>query len=249
MKILKISVLLSLTICFFTLKSCKKNNYICTYRRILKKIKSNSINKKDENGKTELDYACHFGRVFLIKQLLKYTELSIYNNKKLMLEVYTNSKISKKNKRKIIKLLLAFGADIDFQDTSQGNKTLLMYAAINLDKKLVKYLISLFADVNLQDDNGNTALIHALQWSSSKKNNVIKELLYKSDINIKNIYGQNALILSLIVRNPTVALEIVHNLDINLKHKDNAGNTALSLARKRKYINIEKLIYQTIDSI
>lgn len=98
------------------------------------------------------------------------------------------------SKKKVIKLLLEFGADPNAKDMSHhdddeyGQQSALHHATYNDNKSLVKLLLDNGANPNIQDLEGNTPIVEPMNYDYNKS---IVELLLKhgADINCKNKKG------------------------------------------------------------
>lgn len=107
-------------------------------------------------------------------------------------------------------------------------------------------------DVNYRNENGLTSLMIAIK---NKNEEIIDLLLYKSDINIKNIMGNNALIIALdskkfcYKKNTIEKILKVENLDVTSKNI--RGDTALMFACYYGDSEIVKkiLAHDTFDDI
>jgi len=102
---------------------------------------------------------------------------------------------SKNGLEKIVKLLLSMGADVNIQSYSSYNS--LLFASIKNHVNIAELLINAGININAQCGYYNrTALIEAIVGSTSSNNmNMIKFLvLNNADINIKDKYGNTALI-------------------------------------------------------
>lgn len=73
---------------------------------------------------------------------------------------------------KILKLLIAKGADVNIRDKDENNATLLMNVCEDDNFELVKILLEAGANPNLKDEDGETAM-------QKTKSEEIKQLLKK----------------------------------------------------------------------
>ncbi len=140
----------------------------------------------------------------------------------------------------LIKLLVTYGANIDFQD--ENGETALMHAAKIGEKEIVNILISLKADVNILDNQGFTALTNTLVCNNNldianilishgADTNIVKEgfpstLIVIADSEV-NLYNQ---------------VEFLLNNRANIDFQDVDGNTALIYAVQQNLEDIVQLL-------
>ncbi|XP_059176228.1 ankyrin-3-like [Physella acuta] len=109
----------------------------------------------------------------------------------------------KNNNLDIIKLFVREKAELNtrFPKHVAGNSgTVLHLAVINRSVEIVQYLTTLDIDVNLQNDEGKTALILAAELGLSEC--VVALLKAKTDVNIRDAKGCNALAYAINGRSP-----------------------------------------------
>lgn len=91
----------------------------------------------------------------------------------------------------IVKLLVENGADLEYQNETADNVTVIISAAKRGSLHILEYLIKEGANINYQDKNGETALMAAV--NSDYIDNVKLLVKYKADKNLRNNDGCTAL--------------------------------------------------------
>ncbi len=210
-----------------------------------------SLNKKDANEKTALNYAESAGRKDVVRYL-KETQESLNEDFSDILEEFYDELDDPSSSGKLVVWeqykghilnIIEKGADVNLED-SDGYTPLL--TAIEEDnKKMLKLLIRAGADVNAKgkynEENGITALMMAID----KENKGIEKLLIEAgaDINTKSENGITALRIAAYVENEDmVKLLIEAGADVNAKDNDNF--TALMIAAYVKNEDIVKLLIE-----
>lgn len=139
------------------------------------------------------------------------------------------------------------------EEYKEGNITPLLYAAYECDLDMIKLLVENGANVNSRSSSGLTALM----WAVMKKNNgessvyrieeIIDYLISKgSRVNDKsydvyNLIAVNALMLATSAGNIAAVSALIKNgADVNAVASN--GATALSLAKRRMFIEIQSLL-------
>lgn len=120
---------------------------------------------------------------------------------------------------------------VNVNEKLDAGKTLLMIAAGENNVDIIKLLSSHQANVNLQDNNGKTALMFA---EKNKSHDAFKYLLSnrtaKTQIDLRDRYGQNCLMLAASNGNVIAAKQLIqHNADIECKNSF-SGWTSLCYA-------------------
>ncbi len=140
----------------------------------------------------------------------------------------------------LVKLLLERGADVNTRDVVSG-RTPLMVAVKEGKEKLVALLLAKGANPDTTNPRtGSTALIEAVVKENAA---IAKTLLAKgADVNGKaKVTGATALMHAVLKSNFDIAKMLLERgADINAKNK--WGQTALSIARRKKTPGIEKLL-------
>jgi ankyrin repeat protein len=134
--------------------------------RVLKRIKSDTLESINENGFCPLLLATYRNQnktvKFLIKQHVNVNQSS-QEGTSLLAAAY-------KNNITITKLLLKHGAIVDAQ--GKDGITALMFATQSGNKKMILLLLDSKANLSLKDNSGKTALDYA-KLSKDKEINVI----------------------------------------------------------------------------
>ncbi|AZL90014.1 ankyrin repeat protein [Megavirus baoshan] len=105
--------------------------------------------------------------------------------------------ISNKYTYDIIRILIDYGANVNFKDNIFNVTPLILacnIASKSGNNEIIYLLLERGAQINVQDNNGNTALMHACYLSNEYNNmNIIKYILEcGADIYIKNNSGETA---------------------------------------------------------
>jgi len=103
--------------------------------------------------------------------------------------MYLSESVDNKKSHELIKLLINYNVDINFQNKFQG-RTALTIASEDNNKGIVELLLKHEANPNIQDNNKMTALLYACKCGNIE----CVELLLKHGADPKNynIYGQTA---------------------------------------------------------
>jgi ankyrin repeat protein len=122
-----------------------------------------NINLQDNGGRTALDLALKKNHTAIVDFLLKRVAAA---DKESLIKAATSGDIER------VKVLIAAGADVDFQRVINGF-TALIYAAQKGYTHIVEALLRAGANVNAKNKNGHTALMRAAE----KDNPAIIEML------------------------------------------------------------------------
>ena len=150
-----------------------------------------------------------------------------------------------------IKLLVKYGADVNYQDDESSWSPLLTCTIHPINSiETIEFLIESGANVNIKNASQNTALTDIVT-ASTKINDleIIKLLIRKgSHVNCKNINGNTSLILSLYsLRNVSIRYDIIKILldnkaDIYIKNE--VGENVLDITKRKIGVNSD--IYSLI---
>lgn len=142
---------------------------------------------------------------------------------------------------------------VDFSQITERGESALIFAIKSGQYVFLRELLILKADTEIEDDFGNTAFIVATDYGHRK----MMEALYKAkaDINHTNKNGNNALTKMLSnslaeEKSQQQNLELCRDLikyGIDLSVKNKFGYTALKIARRRKFREIEKLLSENLQ--
>lgn len=148
---------------------------------------------------------------------------------------------SSAGRTEIAKLLLDYGANVNYQDKS--GYSALMWAASNGYTQIVEMLINNGADVNKQNRYGNNALILATRGNYTEIVSLLT--LHHAEINVIShldlLKGDTPLTIA--VRNKNyeiVNMFISKGADVNVKN--DYGNTALRIALERQNVEMVKIL-------
>jgi len=150
------------------------------------------------------------------------------------------------NKEEVGHLLENCCVDVNITDmNSTGNyflptHTLLMLAISCGYKEIAEMLINAGADLNMQDNRGDTALKHAVMYTSKIRATEIAEMLINAgaNVNIQDNYGTTALMYAVIYdRAEIVQMLLDAGADINVQNY--RGCTALGYLQNNQKNNQE----------
>ncbi|MBP5426773.1 MAG: ankyrin repeat domain-containing protein [Clostridiales bacterium] len=195
--------------------------------RVLKDLINESMNDKDENGKTTLMYLCEYGSD--VARLFIDNDIGI--NDRDTSGVTPLAYAMKGGNKNLVRALIWAGADLSAVDGK--GKTILMYA---IELKQDNVLMYRGLSAKGEDDEGNTALIYAI--NSGNKEIVEELLLREADINFLNKNDKTALMVAIEAGRYNIAKVLINYrlTDVNIYNEK--GETALSYAAKAKSINI-----------
>tara|TARA_Y100000780_G_C13694293_1_gene420789 strand:- start:6560 stop:8329 length:1770 start_codon:yes stop_codon:yes gene_type:complete len=148
--------------------------------------------------------------------------------------------------------ILKYNPDLNLQCDNITVLILIIYHnRIDLFNKLLQhnFKFKLNLNFNLPDKNGYTALMYSLYTKTSEMFD--KLLKYEQNINLKNINGNNILMLAIIQNNIYHIKQILNKTNIDINTSNNNNDTALSLAIKNNSLDIvqEILKYNPIINI
>lgn len=143
-----------------------------------------------------------------------------------------------------LEMLIKAGADVNQVNIFGG--TAIMHAAINGQASSITILIKHGADPNRADENKKTPLMYA---ASNGHIDAVKVLLTsKVNVNAKDSSGYAAIHAPSDSKNPKAAhlkiLELLVMAGAEINQKNDSGETALTIARKRKLVEISQKLIQ-----
>ncbi|ORY54137.1 ankyrin, partial [Neocallimastix californiae] len=150
------------------------------------------ITIKNKRGQTPAFFAINSSNKEIVKLLIR-RDTDLINNKNELGAQLLLFGVRKGNKDIIIKLLIAYGAELNSQD--QNGKTSLIYLCGNKhyfnDAETVKFILDNGADPRIQDHGGKSPLIWA---SQNKKDKVVEVLIQKgAEVNAQDQFNKTAL--------------------------------------------------------
>ena len=139
------------------------------------------------------------------------------------------------DRKEIVELLIAKGADVNAKTDNQYGDTPLHKAAWGGQKEMAELLISKGADVNAKSNGGATPL-HYTTWRGHKE--IVELLISKgADVSAKSNGGATPLHMAANQGEKEIAeLLIAKGADVNTKTDD--GDTPLDLAAKREIADL-----------
>lgn len=201
-------------------------------------IGSVDLNEIDECGYTGLHFACEYGHIKIVEELMAAganLDPMVFDSYMLPLHMAIN-----KNHTDIAKKLIEAGAKIDELTYAGACCTPLHYAILKDNPDLIKLLISKKCDVNLADElNGNTPLYIA---TTLDKVDIVKQLITAgADVNIADWDDKTPLHFAASSGFGEIALLLV-KAKADLNAKDSTGVTPLEAADKVKEDEMMKFL-------
>ncbi len=138
----------------------------------------------------------------------------------------------------IVSTLIANGAEVNSK--AKGGWSALSYASFNGHADIVKILVENGADVNVRLDDGRTPLMLATIGGNSQ---AVSVLFQKNpDVNAKDKGGATAIAFAAYLNNADIVKILLDKGAEDIKN--NAGWTALMIAKERNYSRITSLLEQ-----
>lgn len=179
-----------------------------------------SVNTKDINGDTPLNFAVRNGQIKTVKFLLDsgadLTQTDIAGRNVLMLAI-------NENQLEVVKLLLT--TNININAKSKDENTALIYACDNKNVEIVKLLLAAGAQVNIYSKN-SSALAQAVLYNEKQ----IVELLLAAGADVNAKYPGNRTILIESIRGDENIVKQILAAGADINARDKQGLTALSWA-------------------
>ncbi len=144
----------------------------------------------------------------------------------------------KKGNLPAIKRLLDKNAKVNAKDLN--GYTPLMWAARTSKNDILNLLLSHGANINVKDKRGNTPLLLAARYSKSK---VVKSLLNRIGKRVRVVYVNaqdkkgNTPLLWAVKKNKSKVVTLLLQYGANPNIRNNKGNNAWDLAKKRRKIS------------
>lgn len=143
----------------------------------------------------------------------------------------------------VVKLLLDYGADVNYQDKS--GYSALLWAASQGYTQIVEMLINKGADVNKKNVAGNSALIFATRGNHTKMVGLLT--LHHAEVNVIShlelLKGDTPLTIAVRNKNLEIVKMLISNgADVTVKN--NYEETALKIAIKNRDIEIVKILIE-----
>ncbi|TGN20045.1 ankyrin repeat domain-containing protein [Leptospira idonii] len=246
---------------FEYLKSCNSTNSEVLFQD------NSKINVKVDSGIPIISYFAKIGNLHCINKLLSLKAdinsvdsrgftpfiFSVYSNPKVMKLLLENgADISAETPNggnalilaaeignlDALKFLIERGMNINHLTKHKG--TPLMHAAIRGYSKIIEELLINGANPNLADNLNITPIMHAA--SNGHIETVTLLLKFKADVNIKDYKGYSVILApsdaSYPSENHLVIVDLLVNAGANINDRNNFGDSALSIAKKRKLFSL-----------
>lgn len=191
---------------------------------------------------TPLIVAAKGNQEAIVKLLLEYPDTEINARDYYGADALTSA--AARGYTNIIKLLLQ-APDIDINSSSYQGNTALIHAATTDEKTVAALLEAPTIDVNCQNNYGTTPLMCA---TASKKEKIVKLLLKAPgiDVNMKAKSGSTTLIWATAHNHKNIVKLLLDAPDIDIFVQNRWGNTCLTIAKEKKFVQIEELINKKI---
>ena len=136
--------------------------------------------------------------------------------------------------------LLSIGADPNL-GVKKGGESLLMKMAQKGETQLVKWLLAAGSDVNYLDTNGDSALSRAAYEGHLT---TVKALL-KVGANVNTAPRGESLLMHIVNNNDLLIAQVLINAGADVNYIDDAGRSALQIAREKGFGDLEMLLMQS----
>lgn len=206
------------------------NNYDLMIDAILKFLPDTNI--LDKNGMLPIYFLIKNNNLKYVKELVEHTNCTLTNERLFEALVicclYDNVEIFDYLYKK-----LKF--DIYISDTNGNN--LLMFTIKYGSQKLFNYLIKNEFDLNIKNNEGNNSLFFTIV---SNNYSAFKFLSNKINVNDTNVYGMNALMVSIMYNRPTIFNDLINQgANVNCFDLDNNNLYHYSILNERlEFISI-----------
>jgi ankyrin repeat protein len=141
---------------------------------------------------------------------------------------------------KLILLLLQHGADPNF-GTPAGGESAIMIAADKGETRIVKMLLAAGADVNYADSKGDAAV----SLATYKGHLTTVKVLIKAGADVNISPGGESLLMRTVSDNDLLLSQVLIAAGADVNFATPEGNTALKIAAKSNYRDIEMLLIQS----
>jgi len=159
-----------------TILDAAQGNNIDMIEELISDNPNIDVNKKNDYGRTALDFAVSYKNVKMVKLLIKAgADVNSTNNTgdTALSEPYINNPGDSDKRIQIVKALIAAKTDVNIVN-NEGNTAL--FGAISSDNTAeVKLLIKAGADVNLKNNDGETPLSLALEMPNKSIIKLLKD--------------------------------------------------------------------------
>ncbi len=146
-----------------------------------------------------------------------------------------------KKDRETIKLLIEKGANVTIKNNA--GETPFTAAARNGDLETIKLLMTKGVSINVKDGKGNTILIEALTRNNEE---MVKFLIENgANVNVRDMWmnkQKTGLMIAIENYMPLEILELMVSKGVDIKAKDEIGNTPLMVAVERNNLEAVKFL-------
>jgi len=140
----------------------------------------------------------------------------------------------------ISKILFAAGSNWHYGFEKEGSSALI-YAALRSYDKLVKTLILRGANVNHTDNLGFSALARAAQQG----NLTTMKILIKAGADVDIILNGQSLLMLTVEDNNMLLSQLLIKAGADVNFKDETNDTALKIARRKGYFDLDLMLVQS----
>ncbi|BCS83604.1 putative ankyrin repeat protein [Cotonvirus japonicus] len=205
-----------------------------------------NVNIQDSRDTTCLKYAIKFRNLEMIELLLEHgadTNLIDCIRNNILSYIFSNGRIQNENDLKIIKLLVKYGAKVNFDNgvNSILNKALDIESYIG--PRIVEFLLDNGADPNYYGNNNYNGLHYLIKKNNIFNDNILTNinLLLKHDANpnLLDSNGNNSVLLAIKTCCPFKLINVLIDNGGNIHVINKKNKTALIYAVKLTNINID----------
>lgn len=137
------------------------------------------------------------------------------------------------------RILLKAGADWQLA-RAPGAPSALMLAAQHGQNDLVKQLILLGADIDYADQRGFTALVNAAQAGHL----TTMKILLNAGANPNVVAANKSVLMHVVENNNALLSQVLIKAGADVNYSDDSGDTALKIARRLGYFDIDLMLVQ-----
>lgn len=146
-----------------------------------------------------------------------------------------------KNEHFVIgQFLLTAGSDFEL-GFQQGEPSALMIAANQAKNKLVKDLIVRGAKINYEDSTGNSAITRA----ANKGHLTTLKILINAGANVNVAPEGRSVLMQVVADNNMLLSQLLIAGGANVNYRDDSGDTALKIARRLGYFDLDLMLVQS----
>lgn len=181
---------------------------------------------------TPLMWAISYDRLQTVQTLLDHGADLLAKDDRAQLPIYfLNDRGT--DELKIAELLVKRGSDVNAVDYKGTTPLMNLIGGRKEDLQVVQFLIAHGADVNARSQGGYSALLVSTDIQDSQITRLLLE--HGAEVNVYDFKDKNSALQKAVEHDSLqeIAMLIAYGADVN--HRNKAGETALSLAKKQNY--------------